>query len=173
MYCTKCGKIINKQDAYCKYCGKKASINEQDTDEIEVKRKEKDAVSMKYFDFFKKWYLGFVIVINTIIVFGYINNIKDIYSIATLMIYIILYITIPIKLMDGLKEKEKFTFYLLISFFMVDYIFRIVQGTILCYEYSNKTDLLLYIIILTLVYGIWYIPNIIYFTKRKMCFNNK
>ncbi len=162
MYCTNCEKEINKSDNFCNYCGKANSkINEND-----------NTFSMKYFDFFKTWYLGFIIIINLISIIGNITNLQDVQNIQLFIINIILYIALPIKLVCDLDKKSKFIFFLLMCFFILDYFFRILFGAIQCIVNNGETSFIIYLFILVLVYGIWYIPNFIYFIKRRSLFIN-
>ncbi len=175
MYCTNCGKATNNKDKYCKYCGQKISNKEQENIENATEEKTTSALSMKYFNFFKKWYLPFVVIINILSVCANFNFHDGVDMDMKLFLFIfnsILYIAIPIKLINVMDKKERFGFFLLMAFLSLDYIVKIIFGTILFTEIDIEIDFLASIIILTLFYGIWYIPNMIYFCKRKNVFTN-
>ncbi len=176
MYCSNCGKETDTEDKYCKYCGKKLLKDNNKNNETEIEEKDStSSISMKYLNFFAKWYLPFVVIVNFIIICGNFNfnNEIDTTLLCTFILYLILYIAIPIKLISGIEKKEKFGFFLLISFFILDYLIKLIVG-INMYLQTNIIDeyFIIYTFILLLIYAIWYIPNIIYFAKRKKVFTN-
>lgn len=169
MYCTNCGKETAKEDNFCNYCGTATNKRNSETEEM---KKDDNAFSMRYFDFFKSWYLGFVIIVNFITIVGNDINFEDIQIIQLFIINMILYVAIPIKLVCDLDKKSKFIFYLLMAFFILDYALRIVVGTMSCVENDSETSFIIYLLLLTLIYGVWYIPNLTYFVKRRGLFVN-
>jgi len=172
MYCTNCGKEINEEDKFCGFCGKKnKKVNICNKDE---NNKEK-IFSMKYFNFFKTWYVGFLIIMNLITLIGnveYIQNFENEYIIIFFIIDIVLYILIPIKLISDLDKKTEFIFCLLMSFLILDYGIKTISSTLYYVIDNRDSNYFMYLILYALIYGIWYIPNIIYFTKRRKMFTN-
>lgn len=130
-------------------------------------------LSMKYYNFFKKWYLPFVVIINFLIIISNLLNFEDMDLVVLLMINVILYVALPIKLVSVLEKKEKFGFFLLMSFFILDYIVKVIFGTINCFEADPENRFFIYVSTLIGTYGIWFVPNIIYFAKRRYLFINE
>ena len=160
MYCKYCGKEVDGK--YCKYCGK----------EIEKKQ------GMKYFDFFWKYYLVFIIILNIVLLYTRYINIKEYEAIDASLLYLeiiinlAIYILIPIPLREQMEKRTGTGFILLIGFLTADYIWRVITTTATTYFSYPQEDLGLMLIITILIYAIWYVPNFIYFIKRRKLFVN-
>ena len=172
MYCVNCGKETGIEDKYCKYCGKKI-LNDNQKNSVDRVKNDNSALSMKYYDFFKKWYLPFIVIINLLIIISNLLNFESMDLIVLLIIDVILYLALPIKLISVLEKKEKFGFFLLIIFFILDYIVKVLFGTINFFENDSENGFFIYAIILIVIYGIWFVPNMIYFVKRRYLFINE
>lgn len=174
MYCTNCGKKVNDTYKFCKYCGNAIETEkkiEKNTNTVIIDKQEN--LSMKYFRFYSTWYLFLAIVFNIINIAGF-GNIDEwnSYTYMALLLEFILYIAIPIKLVHEMPKKTKFIFKLLLAFLILDYICKVIFNSI-NYLYDNPNEsILTYILLLIAFYAIWYIPNIIYFIKRKNIFIN-
>lgn len=172
MYCTNCGKEIKREYKFCKNCGSNINIEEQNEITNAAIEKEKN-ISMKYFKFFSTIYLGIIIILNIFTLSKYRNiEIVNVYIFLQLLLEIILYIMLPIKLLYELPKKTKFIYKLLLGFLILDYIYKVMLASINCYYKNEYINITIYIILSTIMYAIWYVPNIIYFIKRKSIFIN-
>ncbi len=140
--------------------------------------KKIDEISMKYYNIFTKYILAIIVIVNiigTLINVSYIQNTQD-YSIGIFVIAsLIIRIIIPIQLKDKLTLRKKTGYKLVIIYLVLDYIYSIIFS--LRNIYVNNPiffdeELNIYIIIASILYGIWYIPNLIYFIKRKNIFED-
>lgn len=140
--------------------------------------KKIDEISMKYYNIFTKYILVIIVIVNiigTLINVSYIQNTQD-YSIGIFVIAsLIIRIIIPIQLKDKLTLRKKTGYKLVIIYLVLDYIYSIIFS--LRNIYVNNPiffdeELNIYIIIASILYGIWYIPNLIYFIKRKNIFED-
>lgn len=167
MYCINCGKKINSNGKFCKYCGSLIT-EELDTEENNTKK-----LGMKYFDFYSKFYLSFIIIINMLGFFSF-SEIKEwnIYTYAMLIIDVILYILLPINLLINLQKKTKFIYQLLLAFLLLDYLYKAITLSFTTYINYPKSSLIEYILISIAMLGVWFIPNLIYFIKRRNIFEN-
>lgn len=171
MYCSNCGKELKNNDKFCKYCGKAVEGYIQN-ENINTENNRKD-LGMKYFNFFSKFYLSFIIIINILTLFSF-SGMKEwnIYTYSILIIDIALYIIIPIKLLNDLPKKTRFIYILLISFILIDYLYKVITVSFTTYINYPNSSLIEYALISIFMLGIWFIPNIIYFIKRKDVFIN-
>ena len=169
MYCTNCGKEIKSNYKYCKNCG---SIVEGENINADIEDKPKE-LGMKYYNFFSKIYLVIIVAINVLAMANY-NNVENwnIYILIQLLLDILIYIVLPIKLSESMQKQTEITYKLLITFLILDYIYKVVLVSINCYINNPYIGLATYIITILIIYGIWFIPNIIYFTKRRKIFKN-
>lgn len=133
-------------------------------------------ISMKYYNIFNKYILVITVIINiigTLINVSYIQNTQD-YSIGIFIIAsLIIRIIIPIQLKDKLALREEIGYKLVIIYLALDYIYSIIFS--LRNIYVNDPiffaeELNIYTIMYSILYGIWFIPNLIYFIKRKSIF---
>lgn len=141
--------------------------------------------SMKYCNFFYKIFLVLVLIWN---IFALSFNLKDVGNISndkmwnvpliifvvTVVIGNIFNILIAIKLKDELELKTRLGYKLVLVFFIFNYIYRIVISTLKLYTNNiiEIKDIEMYIAIYFILYSFWYIPNLIYFSKRKEVFIN-
>lgn len=176
MYCTNCGKEVNSSYKYCKNCGSSIEYVEQDKNLYEYNEEEEQKeqyLGMRYLKFFSTIYLGIVVAINILLLTNYRSVEEwDIFAYSNLLLDIILYIAIPIKLLNDMPKKTKFIYKLLMAFFILDYIYKVIIVSITTYSNNPYTNIQTYMLIATMMYGIWFIPNIIYFWKRKKVFVN-
>lgn len=164
MYCSNCGNKLEENAKFCSNCGKSTIKN--------IKK-----YGMKYFEFFYKYYLKFIIIIGIITLFVsssyYTQGIEmenAILLILHLVMTIVLYIWIPVKLNEELPKKTKVSYVCLIIFLIIDYLWRVLNTSFS--SIYNNGDALLTILIAMSIYSIWYIPNLIYFLNRKRLFKN-
>lgn len=175
MFCQNCGKeLLDSNDKYCRYCGTKLNISKEiKTDNVSS---QYNIPSLKWFNFFYKIYLPIVIILNFIFTLPQVLQFAEaggynIFSIFYLILCITLYIIIPF--LAYLKiEKSKETGYRFILIFLIcDYVYRVIFTSVT--TAVNYADTLSTCIVLsTLIYAIWYVPNIVYFIKRRNYFLN-
>lgn len=167
MYCSSCGKEIGEDEKFCKYCGSSIHKNIQNNENDTIK------IGMKYFNFYSKFYLSFIIIIN-MLSFVNFSGIEEwnIYTYAILVIDIMLYILLPMKLLNDLRKKTKFIYKLLLAFLLLDYIFKVITVSFTIYINHPESSLIEYIFLSISIFGIWFVPNLIYFIKRKKFFIN-
>lgn len=167
MYCSNCGKEIKKNEIFCKYCGN--SINK----ELYNGKNNKKRIGMKYFNFYSKFYLIFIIIINMLSFFNFLGIEEwNIYTYSILIIDIILYVVLPIKLLNDLRKRTKFIYRLLLAFLLLDYLYKVITLAFTTYIGNPNLSLIEYVFISIFMFGIWFIPNLIYFIKRKDMFVN-
>ena len=174
MYCTNCGKEIKEDYKFCKYCGNNIKEERQEKNikekSIEENSQEK---GMKYYNFFSKVYLSIIIVINIIALGNYINIENwDVYLFMQFLLDIILYIVLPIALIDGMQKRTEFMYKLVMTFLILDYIYKVVLVSVTSYINNPYTNITIYILLATIMYAIWFVPNIIYFVKRRKIFKD-
>lgn len=141
-----------------------------------INSKEIKEKSMKYYNFFTKYILTIIVIINIIAIIAniqYVQATQDYTVGISILINIILHVIIPIQLKDKLTLKEKSGYIFIIIFFILDYIYNIIvaSGNMCMNNCDGK--FITYMIIFTIIYSVWYIPNLIYFIKRKEIFANK
>nr|DAN64962.1 MAG TPA: zinc-ribbon containing domain protein [Caudoviricetes sp.] len=167
MYCSNCGKEIYNDEKFCKYCGN--LINK----ELHNEENNTKKVGMKYFDFYSKFYLCFIIIINMLGFLSFSGITEwNIYTYSILIIDIILYVLLPIKLLNDLRKKTKFIYKLLLAFLLLDYLYRVITLSFTTYINHPNSSLVEYVFISIFMLGVWFIPNLIYFIKRKDIFVN-
>lgn len=139
---------------------------------------------LKYYDFFYKYYLVIVLIWNIIALGINLKGVENISNaeawsipigmlMSTAIIGNIVKILIPIKLRDELQLKTILGYRLVLFFLIFDYIFRITFSSLnACVDNHNETIgyIGLYVVIYLLLYSIWYIPNLVFFIKRKHLF---
>lgn len=140
-----------------------------------MKESNSSDISMKYYNFFAKVYLIIVIFFNSIITFMNLQYAQEgnIWTLITIAINIILYIIFPIQLKDEMILKTKKGYKMIIIFLVFDFIYRIIISTISIYLIDSTSNLSMYSIIYLIIYSIWYVPNLVYFIKRKEIFINE
>lgn len=161
MYCRNCGKEVLKEDNFCKFCGEQLH--------------EKEAkMSLKWFGFFSKVYLPIIIFFNIIIIIPQISNIIEINyfdmpSVLIIILNIILYIIIPIFIYSKLSNSEQIGITMLITFLCLDYFVKcLLTPAYITTQYSE--NFFIYFILTAIIYSFWFVPNIIYFFKRRNLF---
>ena len=170
MYCTNCGKEINVNDKFCKNCGNNIENEEQHNKIVNNSTEEKNT---KYYHFFSKYYLMIIAIINVIGLANYQNvEVWDIYVCLGLILEIVIYIVAPLILLCDMQKPTRFTWILLMAFFALDYIYRVISASLITYLKYMDTNIITYIIISIGLYGVWFIPNIVYFVKRREMFKN-
>lgn len=170
MYCTNCGKETNINNKFCKYCGNNIENDEYQDEIIDSNTEE---MSTKYYDFFSKYFLRIITIINII---GFANYqdvlVWDIYAWLELLLDIILFVVAPLKLLYDMQKPTGFTYKLLMSFLLLNYIYRVIKVSLITYSQYMESSLISYIIISIGLFGFWYIPNIVYFKKRRYIFKD-
>lgn len=172
MYCTNCGKEINVDNKFCKNCGSIIEHEEQEKKEEIVINKAEEK-SMKYYNFFSKYYLLIITIVNIISLANYQNvEVWDTTVWVLLILEVIIYIVLPMKLLNDMQKPTESTQILLIAFLSSDYTYRVLTSSFITYyEYLN-TSIITYIVLYSIIFGAWFIPNIIYFVKRSDTFKN-
>lgn len=169
MYCRNCGKELEDTDKFCKYCG----IDINNFTKNNLKDKLEDNISMRYFKFFVSTMLTIIIIINILSLFSFIQVKKwDFYTISLLLLQILLYVVLPLKLKKDLPKRTTFSFGFLIAFLILDYIYKVIMVSLDTYLKFFNTDLITNVLVALILYGCWFIPNLIYFFKRKRLFIN-
>lgn len=174
MYCQNCGKeLLDSDDKYCRYCGSELNISK------EIKN---DSVSSQYNPPSLKWFnfyyavglpitIIFNIIMNVIPITSQIveHNNYNFFSVSTIILFFILYIFIPVSAQLNLKSSKETGYKFLLLFLICDYICKITFSFVTVIIYHSE-DIFTYIFLFTLIYSIWFIPNIIYFFKRRKYF---
>ncbi len=172
MYCTNCGKGINVDNKFCKNCGSIIKHEEQEKKE-EIVINNAEEKSMKYYNFFSKYYLLIITIVNIISLANYQNvEVWDTTVWVLLILEVIIYIVLPMKLLNDMQKPTELTQILLIAFLSADYTYRVLTSSFITYHEYLNTSIITYIVLYTIIFGSWFIPNIIYFVKRSNTFKN-
>lgn len=172
MYCTNCGKEINADNKFCKNCGSIIEREEQEK-EAEIVTNKAEEKSMKYYNFYSKYYLLIITIVNIIGLANYQN--VEVWNTAVwviLILEVIIYIVVPMKLLNDMQKPTELTLILLIAFLSADYTYKVLTNSFITYNQYSDTSIIPDIIASTIIYGTWFIPNIIYFVKRSDTFKN-
>lgn len=160
----------------CKKCGKECLESELTNNLCENCIKNENIPSLKWFNFFYKIYLPIVIILNFIFAIPQVSQIVEtetynIFTVSYIILCIVLYIIIPF-LAYSKVEKSKETGYILILLVLIcDYVCKVLFTSVsTVVNYSG--NIFTYIVLSTLIYAIWFVPNIIYFIKRRNYFFN-
>ena len=181
MYCTNCGKEVEENDKFCKNCGTLIQAKNMEVNGEQTKEECSKKYGMKYFKFFSKYYMGFIIILGIISIitrmttlgnYEHIDSLVAFIAVAELILTVVLYIIVPIKLTQELPQKTKRSFYILIGFIIIDYIWRIISASVNIYFNLTTSNVLETVLAAILFYAVWYIPNLIYFVKRRKLFVN-
>lgn len=174
MYCTNCGKEVKESYKYCNNCGSEIeTIEKNEKKYIQEDVPKENCFGMRYFKFFSTVYLTIVAIISIINMINY-RNIEEwnIYITYNLILDIMLYIIIPIKLLNDLPKRTLISYILVLIFLISDYVYKVIMVSIATYINNPYTNVGINILLLVIIYGIWFIPNIIYFVKRRKVFTN-
>ena len=160
----------------CKKCGKECLESELTNNLCENCIKNENIPSLKWFNFFYKIYLPIVIILNFIFAIPQLSQIVETetynsFTVSYIILCIVLYIIIPF-LAYSKVEKSKETGYILILLVLIcDYVCKVLFTSVsTVVNYSG--NIFTYIVLSTLIYAIWFVPNIIYFIKRRKYFFN-
>lgn len=172
MYCTNCGKEINVDNKFCKNCGSIIEHEEQEKKEEKVINRTEEK-SMKYYKFYSKYYLLIITIVNLILLINYQNvEVWDTTVWVAFILEVIIYILAPMKLLNDMQKPTELTLILLIAFLSADYTYRVLTSSFIAYYEDLNTSIITNIILYTIIFGAWFIPNIIYFVKRSDTFKN-
>lgn len=173
MYCQYCGKeLLDSNDEYCRHCGKKLKKDSKLNTSTQNK-----TPTLKWFNFFYKIYLPIIIFLNFIFLIPQVSQIVDygyfnFLNISYIILCLALYIFIPLLAYLKIKTSKETGYKFILLFLLGDYVCKIaftsVNTTI-----NYNGNIFVYIIVSTLIYAIWFVPNLIYFFKRKDYFCNK
>lgn len=175
MYCHNCGKEISKAYKFCEFCGTEIKASNTKLEEfLNIEEKNNKTFSMKWYNFFNRIVLPIITIINLFFICLSINSIINNFNFASLffaLIEIALYIIIPIVLYDKMISFNKTGFALLMIYFVIDYLLKTITTSIdACVRINDFSQFTIYFIFASLIYAIWFLPNIIYFYKRKSLF---
>ncbi len=168
MYCQYCGKeLSDSSDNYCRNCGKKLKTDSS---------AQSTTPSLKWFNFFYKIYLPVVIFFGLFslafqaydIIY---NGFFDLFSVSCLVLDIVLYIVIPLIAYIKVEKSKEIGYRVILIFLICDYVCKTFLISTIS-AFNNDSSILENIILTALIYAIWFIPNIIYFLKRKKYFLN-
>lgn len=160
----------------CKKCGKECLESELTNSLCEDCVRNEDMLPLKWFNFFYKIYLPIVIILNFIFVIPQVSQIIEtenynFINISYIILSIILYIIIPFLAYLKVEKLKETGYRLILIFLMCDYICK-VFFTSATTTVNYGGNIFIYIALCTLIYAIWFVPNIVYFIKRRNYFLN-
>lgn len=165
MYCVKCGNKVRNNDIYCSKCGNK--INREMIQDSNVYQENIETLPINWYKFFTYFRLpiGIALGIFSLASYNYSSFVYNKIALGNFLINIAIIIFAGIALyMLHTKNKESMVFVV---------IQLIVECISICTNsvyYSN--NILSSIISLIFIVIIWFIPNYIYFNKRRKLFVN-
>lgn len=165
MYCVKCGNKIKNTDIYCSKCGNK--INREVSQDDTTKQPSSKTLSMVWYNFFTyvRLPIGIIISIISLLLYNYSSFIYDKIALGICFINIAMLIFYCLSLyMLHFKKKET------MIYIVIELVIECISVFINSTYYLN--DILSSIISLILIFAIWFVPNYIYFNKRKNIFIN-
>lgn len=165
MYCVKCGNKVRNDDLYCSKCGNK--INREIIQDSNDYQEKIETFPMNWYKFFTYFRLptGIALGIFSLTSYNYSTFAYNKIALGNFLINIAIIIFAGIALyMLHTKNKETMTFV------VIQLIVECISICINSVYYSN--NILSSIISLIFIVIIWFIPNYIYFSKRKNLFVN-
>ena len=160
----------------CKKCGKECLESELTNGLCIDCIKNEDIPSLKWFNFFYRIYLPIVIILNFIFAIPQVSQIVEtdnynFINISYIILCIVLYIIIPILAYSKVEKSKETGYRLILLFLICDYICKVLfTSATTTVNYGG--NIFTYIALCTLIYAIWFVPNIVYFIKRRNYFLN-
>lgn len=160
----------------CKKCGKECLESELTNSLCEDCVRNEDMPPLKWFNFFCKIYLPIIIILNFIFGLPAIaqiieTNNYNFINISYIILSIVLYIIIPILAYSKVEKSKETSYRLILLFLICDYICKVLfTSATTTVNYGG--NIFTYIALCTLIYAIWFVPNIVYFIKRRNYFLN-
>ena len=160
----------------CKKCGKECLESELTNGLCEDCVRNKDMPPLKWFNFFYRIYLPIVIILNFIFAIPQVSQIVEtdnynFINISYIILCIVLYIIIPILVYSKVEKSKETGYRLILLFLICDYICKVLfTSATTTVNYGG--NIFTYIALCTLIYAIWFVPNIVYFIKRRNYFLN-
>ena len=163
MYCVKCGNKVKNTDIYCAKCGNK--INQELSRDNTTDQEDSKAIPMLWYNFFTyvRLPLGIIISIFSLFLYNYSLFVYNKIALGFFFISIAMIIFYCTTLyMLHTKNKDS------MIYIVIQLILECISVSINSINYSY--NILYGIICFVLVFAIWFIPNYIYFKKRKNIF---
>ena len=160
----------------CKKCGKECMESELTNGLCEDCVRNKDMPPLKWFNFFCKIYLPIIIILNFIFGLPSIAQIVEsenynFYNVSYVVLYISLYIIIPLSAYLKVEKNKETGYRFIVLFLICDYVCKVLfTSATTTVNYGG--NIFTYIALCTLIYAIWFVPNIVYFIKRRNYFFN-
>lgn len=160
----------------CKKCGKECMESELINGLCFECTENKNIPSLKWFNFFYRIYLPIVIILNFIFAIPQVSQIVEadnynFINISYIILCIVLYIIIPILAYSKVEKSKETGYRLILLFLICDYVCKVLfTSATTTVNYGG--NIFTYIALCTLIYAIWFVPNIVYFIKRRNYFLN-
>lgn len=169
MYCRKCGEKLLDTDNFCPKCGVKIVVSNDNSTIIKMEDNKTKEISMNWYKIFSYFCLPLIFFVYTITLFFYnFNSFSyDKIEFGVFLINIAEVFLYGITICS-LFKKSIHTFKYIVATLVVN-----------CLNFAGTTSIqfknssLYFWIFLILFILIWFIPNYVYFNKRKNIFINK